>query len=84
MVLQKLSNEHMAHAYSYLFNLETTGLRFFTVYGPWGEPDMALYIFAEAIKKKITTFNYGNMKRDFTFVDDITNSIAKIIYRKKD
>ena len=81
----KLSNEHMAHAYSYLFNLETTGLRFFTVYGPWGRPDMALYIFAEAIKKKkkLPLFNYGNMKRDFTFVDDITNSIAKIIYRKK-
>lgn len=69
----KKSNELMAHTYSHLFNLPTTGLRFFTVYGPWGRPDMAMYIFADKISKgePIPVFNNGNMKRDFTFIDDI-------------
>ena len=71
----------MAHTYSHLFGLPTTGLRFFTVYGPWGRPDMALFIFTKAIleSKPIDVFNNGNMKRDFTYVDDITDAIAKLI-----
>ena len=77
----KKSNELMAHTYSHLFGLPTTGLRFFTVYGPWGRPDMALFIFTKAIleSKPIDVFNNGNMKRDFTYVDDITDAIAKLI-----
>ena len=77
----KKSNELMAHAYSYLYNIPTTGLRFFTVYGPWGRPDMALFKFIKAIikKKKINVFNYGNHSRDFTYVDDIVKTISKII-----
>lgn len=77
----KKSNELMAHAYSHIFNLPTTGLRFFTVYGPWGRPDMALYLFTKAIveNKPIQIFNNGNMKRDFTYVDDIVDGIVKII-----
>ena len=73
----KKSNELMAYSYSHLFNLHTTGLRFFTVYGPWGRPDMAIYIFTERILKnqKIKVFNYGDMQRDFTYIDDITNGI---------
>jgi len=69
----KISNEMMAHAYSNIYNLPITGLRFFTVYGPWGRPDMAPMIFAEKIlqKKPITVFNHGNMSRDFTFISDI-------------
>ena len=69
----KKANELMAHSYSHLYDLPTTGLRYFTVYGPWGRPDMAMYIFTENIfqGKAIPVFNHGNMKRDFTFVDDI-------------
>ena len=73
----KKSNELMAHSYSHLFALPCTGLRFFTVYGPWGRPDMAPMIFAKAILggKPIKIFNYGKMKRDFTFIDDIVNAL---------
>ncbi len=77
----KRSNELMAHNYSHLFNLPTTGLRFFTVYGPWGRPDMAPMIFAKAIfsKKPIKVFNHGNMSRDFTFIDDTIEYIYRLI-----
>ena len=77
----KRSNELMAHCYSHLFNLPTTGLRFFTVYGPYGRPDMALYLFIEAFykKHKINIFNKGMMYRDFTYVEDIANGVVKII-----
>lgn len=77
----KKSNELMAHTYSHLYELPTTGLRFFTVYGPWGRPDMALYIFTKAITegRKIQINNNGNMKRDFTYVDDIVNSLERVI-----
>ena len=70
----------MAHSYSYLFQLPTTGLRFFTVYGPWGRPDMALFLFTKAIlhDEPINLFNNGVMLRDFTYVDDIVNGISKI------
>ena len=76
----KRSNELMAHCYSHLHNLPTTGLRFFTVYGPWGRPDMAMYMFAKAIKnkKKININNYGKMYRDFTFIDDIVKGITSL------
>ena len=69
----KISNELMAHSYSHLFDLHTTGLRYFTVYGPWGRPDMAYYIFADKIFKgePISVFNHGEMERDFTYIDDI-------------
>lgn len=81
----KKSNELMAHTYSHLFKLPTTGLRFFTVYGPWGRPDMAMFLFVDAILKgkQIDVFNYGKMERDFTYVDDIVNGILKIIENKK-
>lgn len=77
----KKSNELMAHTYSHLFGLPTTGLRFFTVYGPWGRPDMALFLFAEAIRKgePIKVFNYGNMIRDFTYIDDIVEGVIRVI-----
>jgi len=77
----KRSNELMAHSYSHLYKLPATGLRFFTVYGPWGRPDMALYLFTKAIfeDKPIKVFNYGKMKRDFTFIDDIIEGIIKLI-----
>ena len=77
----KKSNELMAHTYSYLFTMPVTGLRFFTVYGPWGRPDMALFIFTRAILKgrPIDVFNHGKMKRDFTYIDDITAGIIKIL-----
>jgi len=77
----KKSNELMAHAYSHLFQIPATGLRFFTVYGPWGRPDMALYKFTQAIiaDEPITVFNHGNMVRDFTFVDDIIESIIRLL-----
>ena len=77
----KKSNELMAHTYSHLYDLPTTGLRFFTVYGPWGRPDMALFLFTEAIlsKKPIKVFNHGRMIRDFTYVDDVVESIKKVI-----
>jgi len=76
----KLSNELMAHSYSHIHKIATTGLRFFTVYGPWGRPDMALFLFTNAIKnkKKIKLFNSGKMTRDFTYIDDIIDSIYKI------
>lgn len=77
----KKSNELMAHAYSSLFNLPTTGLRFFTVYGPWGRPDMALFMFTKAIieGKPIEVFNNGEMKRDFTYIDDIVEGVIRVI-----
>ena len=77
----KKSNELMAHSYSHLYFLPTTGLRFFTVYGPWGRPDMALYLFASAMVRgeTIKVFNYGKMKRDFTYVDDIVDGIFKVV-----
>ena len=77
----KKSNELMAHSYSYLYRLPTTGLRFFTVYGPWGRPDMALFKFTKSIieDKPIEVFNYGNHTRDFTFIDDIVEGIIKTI-----
>ncbi|MFO0923680.1 MAG: NAD-dependent epimerase [Pirellulales bacterium] len=77
----KKSNELMAHAYSHLFGLPTTGLRFFTVYGPWGRPDMALFKFAAAILhgRPIDVYNHGKMRRDFTYVDDIVESITRIL-----
>ncbi len=77
----KKSNELMAHTYSHLFGIPTTGLRFFTVYGPYGRPDMALFLFTKAIlaDKPIQIFNRGEMKRDFTFVDDIVKGIVKVI-----
>ena len=77
----KKSNELMAHTYSYLFGIPTTGLRFFTVYGPWGRPDMALFKFTKAIlnNEPIDVYNFGNMKRDFTYVDDITEGISKLL-----
>ena len=73
----KKANELMAHTYSHLYDLPTTGLRFFTVYGPWGRPDMALYLFADAIMndRPIEVFNHGDMKRDFTYVDDIVTGV---------
>ncbi len=77
----KKSNELMAYSYSHLYSLPTTGLRFFTVYGPWGRPDMALYIFAKAITegKPIDIYNYGNMERDFTYVDDIVEGVVRLL-----
>ena len=77
----KKSNELMAHSYSYLHKLPTTGLRFFTVYGPWGRPDMALFKFTKAIleEKPIDVFNYGKHTRDFTYIDDIVDGIIKAI-----
>jgi len=82
----KKSNELMAHTYGHLYDFKTTGLRFFTVYGPWGRPDMAYYLFAEAISndKPIKVFNNGEMERDFTFIDDIVNGITKIIEKNID
>ena len=79
----KKSNELMAHSYSHLFDLPTTGLRFFTVYGPWGRPDMALFLFAKAIlsDQPIDLFNYGKMVRDFTFIDDITEAIERLLLK---
>ena len=77
----KKSNELMAHTYSYLYQLPTTGLRFFTVYGPWGRPDMALFKFTKAIldEKPIDVFNNGNHTRDFTYIDDIVEGIVKTL-----
>lgn len=76
----KKSNELMAHTYSHLYDIPTTGLRFFTVYGPWGRPDMALYLFTKAIieGKPIDVFNHGNMQRDFTYIDDIVEGIIRV------
>jgi UDP-glucuronate 4-epimerase len=79
----KKANELMAHTYSHLYGLPTTGLRFFTVYGPWGRPDMALFIFTRAILagKPIDVFNYGKMKRDFTYIDDIIEGVVRVADR---
>jgi UDP-glucuronate 4-epimerase len=79
----KKANELMAHSYSHLFRLPTTGLRFFTVYGPWGRPDMAMWLFAEAIiaGDPIKLFNGGNMCRDFTYIDDIVEAIVRLVPR---
>ena len=77
----KKTNELLAHTYSHLYNLPTTGLRFFTVYGPWGRPDMALFKFTKAILagEKIQVFNYGNHRRDFTYIDDIVEGIIRVL-----
>lgn len=77
----KKANELMAHTYSHLYNIPTTGLRFFTVYGPWGRPDMALFLFTKAILegKSIDVFNYGNHKRDFTYIDDIVEGVTRTL-----
>ena len=77
----KKSNELMAHSYSYLYNIPTTGLRFFTVYGPWGRPDMALFKFTKNIidEKPIDVFNEGKHTRDFTYIDDIVNGVIKVL-----
>ncbi len=77
----KKANELMAHTYSHLYGLPTTGLRFFTVYGPWGRPDMALFIFTKSILegKPIKIFNHGKMKRDFTYIDDVVEGIVRLI-----
>ncbi|MBD1905416.1 NAD-dependent epimerase [Funiculus sociatus GB2-A5] len=76
----KKANELMAHTYSHLYSLPTTGLRFFTVYGPWGRPDMALFLFTKAILegRAIDVFNYGKMRRDFTYIDDITEGVLRV------
>ncbi len=77
----KKANELMAHTYSYLYNLPTTGLRFFTVYGPWGRPDMALFLFTKAIlnDEPIKVFNNGDMQRDFTYIDDIVEGVVRVM-----
>ena len=79
----KKANELMAHTYSHLFAVPTTGLRFFTVYGPWGRPDMALFLFTKAILegRPIDVFNHGKMQRDFTFVDDIVEGVIRVLDR---
>jgi len=79
----KKANELMAHAYSHLYRIPATGLRFFTVYGPWGRPDMAMFIFAKAILAgdPIRLFNHGRMRRDFTFVDDVSEAIVRLLDR---
>lgn len=80
----KKSNELMAHTYSHLYGFQTTGLRFFTVYGPWGRPDMAMFLFTKAIldKKPINVFNKGAMERDFTYIDDIVKGVVRILENK--
>lgn len=77
----KKANELMAHTYSHLYGLPTTGLRFFTVYGPWGRPDMALFLFTKAILegRPINVFNQGNMRRDFTYIDDIVEGVIRVL-----
>ena len=77
----KKANELMAHTYSHLYNLQTTGLRFFTVYGPWGRPDMALFKFTKAILagEKIQVFNFGKHRRDFTYIDDIVEGVIRVL-----
>ncbi|SIQ77421.1 NAD-dependent epimerase [Maribacter ulvicola] len=79
----KKSNELMAHSYSHLYGFKTTGLRFFTVYGPWGRPDMAMFLFTDAIvnDKPIKVFNNGKLERDFTYIDDITEGVVRIIQK---
>ena len=77
----KKANELMAHTYSHLYNLPTTGLRFFTVYGPWGRPDMALFKFTKAILagEPIQVFNHGKHRRDFTYIDDIVEGVIRVL-----
>jgi UDP-glucuronate 4-epimerase len=77
----KKANELMAHSYSHLYRLPVTGLRFFTIYGPWGRPDMAIFLFTKAILegKPIKLFNHGRMRRDFTYVDDVTRVVSRLI-----
>ncbi len=77
----KKANELMAHTYSHLYDLPTTGLRFFTVYGPWGRPDMALFLFTKAILdgEPIDVFNHGKMRRDFTYIDDIVEGVLRVL-----
>ena len=79
----KKANEALAHAYSHLYRLPATGLRFFTVYGPWGRPDMMMYIFASAIMegRPIRLFNFGNIRRDFTYIDDVSEAVLRIVQR---
>ena len=79
----KKAKELIAHSYSHLYNLPVTGLRFFTVYGPWGRPDMALFLFTKAIlnNEEINIYNHGKMTRDFTYIDDIIESLLRIIYK---
>jgi len=79
----KRANELMAHSYSHLYDLPTTGLRFFTVYGPWGRPDMALFLFAKAIieEKPIDVYNKGDMLRDFTYIDDIVEGVTRVLHK---
>jgi UDP-glucuronate 4-epimerase len=79
----KKANELMAHAYAHLFSLPTTGLRFFTVYGPWGRPDMAMWLFADAIRagRPIKLFNHGRMRRDFTYIDDVVEAVVRLLDR---
>ena len=79
----KKANELMAHSYSHLYRLPTTGLRFFTVYGPWGRPDMAMFLFARAILagEPIKLFNHGKMRRDFTYVDDVVQAVVRVLGR---
>lgn len=81
----KKANELLAHTYSHLFNLKTTGLRFFTVYGPWGRPDMATFLFTDAIlnDRPIKVFNHGEMYRDFTFIDDIVDGVFRVIHQER-
>ena len=80
----KITNEALAHVYSHLYNLQTIGLRFFTVYGPWGRPDMAIFKFTKNIlaNKKIHLYNFGKNYRDFTYIDDVTKSLEKICESK--
>jgi len=82
----KKSNELMAHTYSHLFGIKTTGLRFFTVYGPWGRPDMAMFLFTDAIlnNKPIKVFNEGRLSRDFTYIDDIVEGITATLFSKEE
>jgi len=79
----KKANELIAHSYAHLFKLPATGLRFFTVYGPWGRPDMAMWLFTAAIRagKPIKLFNQGNMRRDFTYIDDVVQAVVRLIDR---
>src|SRR5690554_6534230 len=80
----KKSNELMAHTYSHLYGIQTIGLRFFTVYGPWGRPDMAMFLFADAIvnERPIKVFNHGQLSRDFTYIDDIVNGVVATLARE--
>lgn len=81
--MPRKANELMAHSYSHLYRLPVTGLRFFTIYGPWGRPDMAIFLFADAIVKgkPIKLFNHGRMRRDFTYIDDVTHVVSRLIDR---